>query len=470
MTNNENRYNWYEEDFAAFLLSLDLPAYRKDMPIKKSLETEKESFVTKFNEMLTKNRFRGFSNRFYNDLSVQLPLIKKNFDALCQIIDYYDNADMSSAQKRFDILMQQLKDYLFINNIYWPKYPTSFYRVRVSKNEELKKAKDLFHIPYNKRHLVSNERYSMAGHPCLYLASFLQIAWQECGYPHQFYYSEFQYQYSASPEDDWKFITFLPPREIAITWFVAKNNQETFYKDLAIRYLLSYPLVYACSIVNLNGHSAFKQEFVIPQMLMQWVFRNYENIKGIKYFSCYAADDIRHYNGFNVVLPARVKDKRKLYSEDLCKKFKVSNPRLMKIRLGEDNASIVHVHKEKLLKEMQDCFYEANDCLRAMYDVTDVLDKAIRNIDNSNMQLIISIVRNVTVSGSLILEKYNKSDIINKGRLAVTYAKRTEMKIASFSKIYDDFKTNVIQIAESFLLIIDRIPSVCTEDFYEIGG
>ena len=91
MTNNENRYNWYEEDFAAFLLSLDLPAYRKDMPIKKSLETEKESFVTKFNEMLTKNRFRGFSNRFYNDLSVQLPLIKKNFDALCQIIDYYDD-------------------------------------------------------------------------------------------------------------------------------------------------------------------------------------------------------------------------------------------------------------------------------------------------------------------------------------------------------------------------------------------
>ena len=61
------------------------------MPIKKSLETEKESFVTKFNEMLTKIRFRGFSNRFYNDLSVQLPLIKKNFDALCQIIDYYDD-------------------------------------------------------------------------------------------------------------------------------------------------------------------------------------------------------------------------------------------------------------------------------------------------------------------------------------------------------------------------------------------
>ena len=91
MTNNESRYNWYEEDFAAFLLSLDLPAYRKNMPIKKSLETEKESFVTKFNEMLTKNRFRGFSNRFYNDLSVQLPLIKKNFDALCQIIDYYDD-------------------------------------------------------------------------------------------------------------------------------------------------------------------------------------------------------------------------------------------------------------------------------------------------------------------------------------------------------------------------------------------
>lgn len=42
---NEKRYDWYEEDFASFLLSLNLPAYRKDMPTKVALSSEKETFV-----------------------------------------------------------------------------------------------------------------------------------------------------------------------------------------------------------------------------------------------------------------------------------------------------------------------------------------------------------------------------------------------------------------------------------------
>lgn len=58
-------------------------------------------------------------------------------------------------------------------------------------------------------------------------------------------------------------------------WFVAKNEEEDYYIDLTRKYLSTYPLIFACSVVNLNGHSAFKQEFVIPQMLMQWVYRNY---------------------------------------------------------------------------------------------------------------------------------------------------------------------------------------------------
>lgn len=466
--NNDTHYDWYEEDFAAFLLSLDLPAYRKDMSTKAALVAEKEAFITKFNEMLSKNQFRGFSNKFYENLADCLLSIKKNFDFLCEIIDFYDSADMASAQKSFDELMNNLKKQLFINDIYWPQPPTTFFRVRASKKEELKRPRDLFHIPYNKRHLVSNERYSMAGHPCLYLASFLQIAWQECGYPHQYYYSEFKYQNDVSSQEQWKFITFLSPRDVATTWFVAKNMEESYYEELSIRYLLSYPLIYACSIVNLNGHSAFKPEFVIPQMLMQWVFRNYESIKGIKYFSCYNADDIRHYNGFNVVMPAKIRDKRKLYSEDLVQKFKVSQPFLVENKLGEKEAGIVKTYKEKILKQMHDCFFEAGDCLCAMYDTADVLDKSIQNADSTDMRLLISTIRNVSISGRLILEKYKKDEIVERGRAAITYTNRTELRISSFSEVYDDFYLNVIKIADAFLLMIDNAPTHSLEDFCTI--
>lgn len=447
---NEKRYDWYEEDFASFLLSLNLPAYRKDMPTKVALSSEKETFVSGFDEMIGKRKFRSFSDKFYKAIESVLPDIKRNFDLLTTIIEEYDNADMASAQNSFDLLMDGLKSHFFIRDIFWPHLPTNFYRVRVSTKEKLSKPRDLFHIPYNKRHLVGNERYSLAGHPCLYLASFLQIAWQECGYPHQYYYSEFQYQAAAEDEEEWKFITFLSPKEIAQTWFVAINPPEEKYTRLAADYLITYPLIFACSIVNLNGNSAFKPEYVIPQMLTQWVYRNYSEVKGIKYFSCYDTDDIRHYNGFNVVIPAKMKDRRKSFSEDLIDKFKVSKPVLLENKLGEGASSIVRKYKSDIVSVMHDSFLEAGDCLIAFFEATDLLDKAIRYVDDSEMRLIVSTIRSVSTNGRILAEKYKKDDIVNSARKSETYNSRTEKRIDSFIQIYDRFSTDIIEIADSF--------------------
>ena len=83
---NEKRYDWYEEDFASFLLSLNLPAYRKDMPTKVALSSEKETFVSGFDEMIGKRKFRSFSDKFYKAIESVLPDIKRNFDLLTTII------------------------------------------------------------------------------------------------------------------------------------------------------------------------------------------------------------------------------------------------------------------------------------------------------------------------------------------------------------------------------------------------
>ena len=117
---------------------------------------------------------------------------------------------------------------------------------------------------------------------------------------------------------------------------------------------------------------------------------------------------------------------------------------------------------------MHDAFSEAGDCLCAIYDVTDVLDKSIRNMDATDMQLLISTIRNVRSSGRLTLEKYKKEDIIANGRQSITYTSRTESRITLFSEIYDGFQSNVIDIAESFLYAIDRIPHHTPEEFYTI--
>lgn len=66
-----------------------------------------------------------------------------------------------------------------------------------------------------------------------------------------------------------------------------------------------YPLVLACSFTNANGKAPFKQEYIIPQMLMQWVHRNNNKYNGISYFSCIdMRSERRIWNAYNLVIPA----------------------------------------------------------------------------------------------------------------------------------------------------------------------
>ena len=467
-----NSISWYEEDFTAFLLSLNLPAYRKDMIIIDVIKSEQEQFKSHFKEMIERDKHRGFSKRFYNSLDELLPKVEYVFQSLIDILGFYDSADLASAQNLFDKVMSSLRPYLFIQDIFWPYHPTTFYRVRVSPKEKLKEPKDLFHIPYKKRHLVSNERYSLAGHPCLYLASQLYIAWQECGYPYNYYCSEFQYQSAIDSEDDWKFITFLSPQDFASRFFVATNHSEDIYLKLAQSYILSYPLLFACSVVNLNGNSAFKQEYVIPQMLTQWVYRNYDGadgIKGIKYFSCYDADDLYKYNGFNVVMPAKNIDYRRGLSKDLIGKFKASKPKLLYTQLEEDKIALIKQYKQDLLGIRRDTFREASDCLLELYVLTDLLDKAIRNIDRSDVSFVLSAVRCVARDGKSLLEHHAKEhyldSIIAAGRSSHKDSVQIEEKIDVFRKVYNRFQSEVLYVANEFDTITMRVPHHDNSEF-----
>ena len=463
-------YDWYEQDFTSFLLSLDLPVYRKNSTINEIVETEKIAFTEKFSNMIAMRRFRGFSDSFYDSILKLFPEIKKVFDAICKILDEYDNSDFASAQHEFDSMMDKLLPYLFVKPIYWNQGKNRFFRIRVSPDEKLKKPKDLFHVPYKKRYLVGNERYSLAGQPCLYLSTELYIAWQECGYPHSFYYSEFLYQQSDD-ESQWKFITFISPRKIAELFFVALNKPEECYLEYAKSILVSYPLMFACSIVNQNGNSAFKSEYIIPQMLTQWVYRHYDAIKGICYFSCYDADDNYIYNGYNVVIPAKNIDNRNGLSKDLRAKFKVTKPKLFEHRLTDMEIKAVSNYKKELLNVLHNTFRESSDCLYNLYYLTDLLDKAIRNEDHTEIRLVNSAVRNVAKHGVLILEKYNKEEIIKAiktTRITIACPDLMMKRIDAFADMYDKFQSIVLDIAQKHDTILDRINSHKELDFKKV--
>ncbi len=442
-------HGWHEDDFITFLLSLKLPAITKDMPLKNSIEEEKKRFKNNYTKMINRRGYRRFSEDFYVKLSDALMDIISNFNFLIRIVEAYDNADNALAQAFFDQMMQELFPHLLKTDLYCPFRPTKLYRIRESKDKELKKPQEMFHISYRYRHLISNERYSLAGHPCLYLSSMLHIAWQECGYPHRFYYSEFDYQESSNIRNQWLYITFLSPHWIATNWFVAINPPEDKYIKIAIDYMLSYPLIFACSIVNANGHSAFKPEYVIPQMLTQWIYRNNDKIKGIKYFSCHKNEEDMRYNGFNVVLPAKNCDTRG-YSKDLAEKFRVSKPITHAASISDDKAAVVEKCKDEMLLATGVLPRIASEALFELYKVADLLDKAIKNWENTEMPLILSMLSAAISLGEFLL-KENKKDIIAEQSKKDTLSSDTFLQnLNIYDAFYDRFKAEVLEIAISY--------------------
>lgn len=77
---------------------------------------------------------------------------------------------------------------------------------------------------------------------------------------------------------------------------------------------MTWPLIAACSIKVKNESDNFKPEYIIPQLLLQWV-RNNDEIDGIRYKSNNISTDEYFTEGelYNVVLPVKENN-----SEGIC--------------------------------------------------------------------------------------------------------------------------------------------------------
>ena len=61
------------------------------------------------------------------------------------------------------------------------KYPLSFFRCR--RNMQIMSRKEMLHVPLTKRSLISSNRFSLPGIPCLYIASTTYCCWKELEEP-----------------------------------------------------------------------------------------------------------------------------------------------------------------------------------------------------------------------------------------------------------------------------------------------
>ena len=201
--------------------------------------------------------------------------------------------------------------------------------------------KDLFHVPSCARSMISTCRYSIAGYPSLYLTTSIELGKEEIGKSNsnllvsRFKLIRFQQElnirvlelgvrpqdfYNESREYDNDDIRTKDLRDINL-----RNN------DFRASYLLWYPLIAACSFIRANKNSPFSSEYIVPQLLMQWIRKqvNRNELMGIRYFSCASirASEL----GFDYVFPVNNTKYEEGYCSVLRNSFLLTDP----VHLGD---------------------------------------------------------------------------------------------------------------------------------------
>ncbi|WP_320041205.1 hypothetical protein [uncultured Desulfobacter sp.] len=277
-----------------------------ELPIKKETASISTTLKNKFNIYLELLRKLNKRDKYTKNIRDHIESINNLCKKLLLAHKSYIQGSPYKAYEHFSDGMSKLEAFLFFRIRERVKFPNSYslYRVRESKEKYLS-PEDIFHVPFEQRYKVSNQRYSINGFPCIYLGSSIYVCWEELNRPDfsELYVSKFN-------------LVTTCPKILELT-FSAKESQnflERFKKNNdfhewklngIVHKVILFPLIMSCSIVNRKSNRVFKEEYIIPQLLLEWV-RNKNVINGIEYLSLSLPEydlDQRLYK--NYVFPAK---------------------------------------------------------------------------------------------------------------------------------------------------------------------
>ncbi len=203
----------------------------------------------------------------------------------------------------------------------FPKNTLTLYRIRVRRDSDPSDfgRKEIFHIPFQKRGLVSTQRYSIPGHPCLYFGNSIFVCWTEINQPplKDIYASKFV------NNETLKLIEIKSVYELLEE---IKLLEGAELSSAIFRFILFYPLTVAASIKVTRRTDTFKPEYIIPQLFLQYILNEKTELDGIKYFSTrIEAGKTENVGTSNFVFPSRT-NKKEGYCPKLIHNFKLTFP------------------------------------------------------------------------------------------------------------------------------------------------
>lgn len=179
--------------------------------------------------------------------------VKRIREKLMEILkNYLCGKVHTSATQMENLLKWKLGNQTLLHCAVRKQKPATLYRGRIS-DVPLDSVADFYHIPFSKRYLIGNQRYSLSGIPCLYLAS--SIACVRC-------------ELDEPSVSTLSLCAFQQKEELAF-FDVSVGYDEMMEQELPLdTFLYTLPLKIACSMkVEDNQTGTFKTNYVIPQLI-----------------------------------------------------------------------------------------------------------------------------------------------------------------------------------------------------------
>lgn len=200
-----------------------------------------------------------------------------------------------------------------------------YYRARERKIGEEFSILNMFHIPLNKRGIVSTQRYSSPGYPCLYLGNSVYSCWEEMRRPvfNNLMFSAYKVKCPFKVFD------------------MRVPSDSDYTSEALAQTIKRIPLMLACSFIVKNSSDVFKPEYIIPQMLVETIICNNRRITqsekseidpdviwGVTYTSTHISKDFPYGKKFleNIVLPVVQSSNPSNYCYFLASLFDISHP------------------------------------------------------------------------------------------------------------------------------------------------
>lgn len=143
-----------------------------------------------------------------------------------------------------------------------------YYRIRTDQINNANGDGELFHIPFEKRHLVSSMRFSIPGYPALYLGNNFTTAWAELNMPNLKGISFAKLRFKQQ-------VVFL---DLCYPMLTPKDWE---YYSLFV----FYPLLISCMVRVKYTNAPFKPEYIMPQIMLKIVREHGSYFSGIMYMS-----------------------------------------------------------------------------------------------------------------------------------------------------------------------------------------